>query len=101
MRDTDPSTTYVALVDTTAATVQNVQEMASVWGEIRQEFEDVGATVHDAYAVRGRIDFLVIFEAPASATAFQADVILERHGLSVETMELLDTSSFARLVEDT
>ena len=93
-------TRYAALVELTDSTVQNVQEMASVWGDIRQEFDDIGASIVESYAVRGRVDFLVVFEGPDSETAFQADVVLERHGLSVETMELADTEEFAALVSD-
>jgi uncharacterized protein with GYD domain len=93
-------TKFVALVDVTESNVQNVQEMASVWGEIRREFEEIGATVEESYAVLGGFDFLVVFESPDAETAFRADVVLERHGLEVQTMHVVDTESFAGLVED-
>lgn len=92
-------TKFVALVDVNEE-VQNVQEMASVWGDVRQEFEAVGAEIDESYAVLGEFDFLVTFEGPDSETAFKADVVLERHGLTVQTMEVLDTGEFSKLVDD-
>lgn len=91
---------FVALVDATEQDAQNVQEMASVWGDVRQEFERIGAAIEESYAVLGEFDFLVIFECPDTETAFRADVVLERHGLAVETMHAVDTASFAELVEE-
>jgi len=91
---------FVALVDVTEQNVQNVQEMASVWGDVRQEFERIGASVEESYAVLGQVDFLVIFKSPDTETAFRADVVLERYGLEVQTMHAVDTDSFSELVED-
>jgi uncharacterized protein with GYD domain len=93
-------TRFVALVDVNDANVQNIQEMAAVWGEIRREFEEIGAVVEDAYAVLGEFDFVVVFEGADTETAFKTDVILERHGLDVQTMPVTDTDAFAELVKD-
>lgn len=93
-------TKFVALIDIDDPNVQNMQDIASVWGDIRQEFEAVDATIEDAYAALGQFDFVVMFEGPSTETAFKADVILERHGLSVQTMEVIETSEFSTLVED-
>lgn len=93
-------TTYAALIDIADPNVQNVQEMASIWGDIQQEFDRVGASIDDAYAALGEHDFVVIFESPDTETAFQADIVLERHGLDVQTMEVVDTEAFAELVTD-
>ncbi|MFB6161588.1 MAG: GYD domain-containing protein [Haloferacaceae archaeon] len=92
-------TKFVALVDVNEE-VQNVQEMASVWGDVRQEFEAVGAEIDESYAVLGEFDFLIAFEGPSTETAFKTDVILERHGLDVRTMAVTDTADFAELVRD-
>lgn len=92
--------TYAALIDVADPNVQNMQEMASVWGDVQQEFDRVGASIDDAYAVLGEHEFIVIFEGSSTETAFQADVILERHGLDVRTMEAVDTEAFAELVSD-
>lgn len=60
----------------------------------------MGATVEESYAILGEYDFLVIFEAPDAETAFTTDIILERHGLAVQTVEAIDTESFSRIVDD-
>jgi len=93
-------TTFVSLVDVSEPNVQNIQELASVWGQVRQELDDIGAEVRDSYAVLGEVDFIVIFEAEDMDTAFKSDVVLERHGLRVQTMEVTPTEHFAALVED-
>ncbi|WP_251342844.1 GYD domain-containing protein [Haloplanus halophilus] len=93
-------TTYVALIDVADPNVQNMQELASVWGDITREFDRIGASIEDAYAALGEHDFLVIFDGSGTETAFQADVILERHGLDVQTMEVVDTETFSELVTD-
>jgi len=97
----DPDfTTFVALIDIDEPNVQNIQEAASIWGDVKQEFEAIGASIEESYATLGAFDFVVIFDGPSTETAFKADVILERHGLSVQTMEALDTTEFSKLVKD-
>lgn len=99
--DTNSSfTRFVSLVDVTASNTQNVQELAALWGEIDNELQEIGVEVEDSYAVLGEVDFLVIFDAPSTDEAFQADIVLERHGLRVQTMEITDTDHFAALVGD-
>lgn len=93
-------TTYAALIDIADPNVQNMQEMASIWGDVQQEFDRIGASIEDSYAALGGHDFIVIFESSTTETAFRADVILERHGLDVQTMEVVDTGAFAELVTD-
>lgn len=91
---------FVSLVDITASNTQNVQEVAALWGRIDNELAEIGVEVEDSYAVLGDIDFIVIFRAPTTDVAFQADIVLERHGLAVQTMEVTDTDHFAGLVDD-
>lgn len=98
--DQDAFTTYVALVDVSEANAQNVQELASIWGTVENELAEVGVAVQASYAVLGEVDFLVIYEAPGPDITFKADVVLERHGLDVQTMELTPTEHFAELVHD-
>lgn len=93
-------TTFVTLVTVDDPNVQNLQDLATVWGEIRREFEDVGASVEDAYAVLGEVDFVVVFAAPGQDVAFQTSAILERHGMDTETMVATPTDHFAALVDD-
>jgi uncharacterized protein with GYD domain len=100
MTQDSPFTTYVALIDIADPNVQNIQEMASIWGDVQREFERIDASIEDAYAMLGEHDFLVVFEGADTETAFQADVVLERHGLDVQTMEAAETEAFADLVTD-
>lgn len=93
-------TTYASLVDAADRSVQNAQELSSIWGEIRTEFEDHDAEVRDSYAILGEHDFLVIFDAPDRETAFKSALTLRRHGLSAQTMAIVDTDDFAHLVDE-
>ena len=93
-------TTFITLVTIDEADVQNVQEMSRIGGQIREEFDAIGADLRDVYAALGRFDFVVIFDAESSDDAFQAALALERHGLSGETMEVAPIEQFGELVED-
>lgn len=91
---------YMSLVTVEDREFQNVQELASIWGEIRQEVEEFDVDVSDTYAILGSYDFLIIFDAPDRDTVFQAAITVESHGLDLETMEIVDTDRFADLVDD-
>ena len=92
--------TYMSLVDVDDRSVQNAQELSSIWGEIRTEFEDHEAEVLDSYAILGGHDFLVLFDAADRESAFKSALTLRRHGLSAQTMEVVDTDDFANLVDE-
>jgi len=96
----DSFTKFMSLVTIDEPNVQNVQEMSQVWGQIREEFAALDATLEDAYAVLGQVDFVVIFDAPSTDVAFQAGVTLERHGLEARTMHITPTDHFGELVGD-
>jgi uncharacterized protein with GYD domain len=98
-QDTD-TTTFVSLVTLDEPNVQNVQDLATVWGTIRGELRELDVEVEDSDAVLGEIDFLVLYEAPDVDAAFQADTVVERHGFTVQTMEATATERFADLVAD-
>lgn len=91
---------YASLIQTSDRNVQNAQELASIWGEIRTEIQEHDCELRDAYAVLGEHDFLVIFDAPDREGAFKAALTLRRHGLSGQTMELVDTADFSHLVDE-
>ena len=91
---------YLSLVTVGDRQFQNVQELASLWGEIRGELEAFDVEIKDTYAILGAYDFLIIFEAPDRDTVFQAAITIEGYGLDLETMEITDTDRFAELVED-
>jgi uncharacterized protein with GYD domain len=91
---------YASHVTVVDREFQNVQELASIWGEIRRELEAFEVEIIDTYAVLGSYDFLVLLEAPDRNTVFQAAITVESHGLDLETVEVTPTESFADLVED-
>ncbi len=90
---------YVALVDIRER-IQNAQELASVWGNIRAEFEEFGVTLKESYAVLGEYDYILVFDAPDRDTAFKAGIAVESHGMDVQTMEIIPIDDFAQLVDD-
>ncbi len=92
--------TYVSLVQTAERDVQNAQELASIWGEIRTEIADHEGELLASYAVLGEWDFLVVFDAPDREGAFKAALTLRRHDLSAQTMPATDTDAFAHLVDE-
>lgn len=92
--------TYAAHVTVDDREFQNVQELASIWGEIQSELEGFDVDVIDTYAVLGAYDFLVLFEAPDRDTVFQTAITVESHGLDLQTMEVAPTDDFADLVDD-
>lgn len=91
---------YLSLVTVDDRQFQNVQKLASIWGEIRQELEAFDVDVLDTYAILGSYDFLLVFDAPDRDSVFQAAIAIESHGLDLETMAITDTDRFAELVED-
>ncbi|SDQ54337.1 GYD domain-containing protein [Natronobacterium texcoconense] len=92
--------TYVSLIELTDRDVQNTQELVSIWGEIRTEFEEHEAELVDSYAILGEHDFLVVFKAGDRESAFKAALTLRRHGLDGQTMEAVETDEFADLVDE-
>ncbi|QLG50871.1 GYD domain-containing protein [Natrinema halophilum] len=92
--------TYATLVDIDDRDVQNAQELASIWGEIKTEFEEHDSQLRHSYAVLGEYDFLIIFDAADREAAFKSALTLHRHGLEGKTMAIVDTDSFANLVDE-
>jgi len=91
---------YMALVDVVDAEVQNAQELARIWGGLRNEIGERGVELRDAYAILGEHDYLLIFEAPDRDVALQISLVVERRGLDMQTMELIPVDRFGELVED-
>lgn len=92
--------TFAALVDVTEHGVQNAQEFVSKWGRVGNDAEEVGAEVLDTYALLGRHDFLVLFDAPDVETALQLSIATERYGMDVETMTAVPVDQLGEIVED-
>ncbi|WP_435151709.1 GYD domain-containing protein [Haladaptatus sp. DFWS20] len=79
---------------------QNVQELASIWGDVRTELEAHEATLEETYAILGEYDFLLIIDAKNRDSAYQASLCIERYGLDMQTMEIIPMEEFAGLVDD-
>ncbi|WP_049926125.1 GYD domain-containing protein [Halopiger goleimassiliensis] len=92
--------TYASLIELDDRDVQNAQEMASIWGEIRTEFEQHNASLEHSYAVMGPHDFLAIFEAEDNEAGFKCALTLRRHGLEAQTMRIVDTDDFSNVVDE-
>ncbi|WP_254537047.1 GYD domain-containing protein [Halomarina litorea] len=92
--------TYMALVDVVDAEVQNAQVLASVWGDLRNDVQELGGEMRDAYAILGEHDFLVLFDAPDRDRALQISLVIERRGLDMQTMEIVPVERFGELVND-
>lgn len=90
---------YASLV-TVDDDFQNVQELASLWGDVRTELESLNAELENTYAMLGEYDFLVIMDVPDRESAYQVALTMEGHGLDMQTMEIVPTDEFANLVED-
>lgn len=80
--------------------VQNPQDLASMWGDIENECDELGATVEGSYAVLGSYDFLLLLDAPSRDAMLEASLVLTRYGLDVQTMEIIPTEQFADIVAD-
>lgn len=92
--------TYMALIDVNEPQIQNAQELAAIWGDIRNDIDEIGGTLHDSYAILGERDFLALFEADGRNTAMQISIRMESYGLDTQTMELVPEEEFGELVED-
>ncbi len=73
--------THASLIELEDRVVQNAQELVSIWGEIRTEFEGHDAELVDSYAVLGEHSFIVIFETDDREGGFKSALTLPRHGL--------------------
>ncbi|WP_323191946.1 GYD domain-containing protein [Halostella sp. PRR32] len=92
---------YAAMTTVTDRDFQNVQELATLWGEIAAEIEtNHDAELKESYATLGEYDFIVIYDVEDQDDAFQVALSIERHGLDTQTMAIEDTDNFAELVDD-
>lgn len=93
--------TWIALVEVTSTEFQNLQELTSVWGDIRLETEELNSEIEltDTYALLGRYDFLLVFEAPDRDSVFELSLAVRGHGLDMTTMEGVPIEQFGTLVD--
>lgn len=92
--------TWVSLVEVDGTSFQDLHELASLWGDINIELEEVDAEITDTYALLGRYDFLLVFEAPDRDAVFEVSLAAERHGLDMTTMEGVPIEHFGGLVNE-
>jgi uncharacterized protein with GYD domain len=92
--------TWLALVEADGAEFQDLQELASLWGDISIELEEIDAEIIETYALLGRYDFLLVFEAPDRNAVFEVSLAAERHGLDMSTMEGVPIEHFGDLVTE-
>lgn len=92
--------TYVCQVDVTREDCQNSQELVSLWGDIRNDIEELGGSVVGTYLTFGEHDFHLVFEMPDEGTAFQATQVVERRGLDTHTMQAIPIEEMGAIVDD-
>lgn len=92
--------TYTVLADVRSDEFQNAQELASIWGEIEAEIEDLGGELGESYVVAGEYDFQLTFEAEDTETAIETAIAIERHGLDTRTMPVVPVDRLGGIVED-
>lgn len=92
--------TYTVLADVNEQEFQNVQDLITVWADIREDIERLGGELIDSYALVGGFDFLLTFDVPDEDVALQIALAIERHGLDTRTMRAVSIDRFGELVDD-
>lgn len=87
--------TYVTLANVNEQEFQNAQELAAIWGEIRNAIEELGGELHESYALLGNHDFQFTFGVPDGDAAVQVAMAVESHGLDTETMRAIQSTVWA------
>ncbi|WP_135819957.1 GYD domain-containing protein [Halostella litorea] len=91
---------FAVLVTVDDAEFQNVQDLATLWGEIRTEIGERDVELAESYAALGEYDFLVTIDAADRDAAYRTALAIGRHGLRTETIPIEETEKFADLVDD-
>ena len=89
---------YASLVKVRGS-VQNVQKLASIWGDLRTQLGEYDTDLEQSYAILGEYDFLIM-DAPDREAAFKAALAVENQGLDMQTMGILPVEEFASLVDE-
>lgn len=92
--------TYVAIAEVEVGEFQNVQELASIWGDVRTDLEERDVFLEDAYVLLGDKDVLMILDAPSRESALEASIAAERYGISLQTMEAMNVDRLGEIVND-
>lgn len=92
--------TYTILARVTDAEQQNVQDWATIWGEIKNEIQQRDGEIVSAYAVLGDYDFQFTYEAADEEAAIKIAIAVERYGLDTRTHQMIEADRFGELVDD-
>jgi uncharacterized protein with GYD domain len=93
--------TYAAFANVETAEFQNVQELASIWGDLRQDLSTRDCELRDAYVLLGESDVLLLFDADDRQAALEASIAAERYGIELQTMEAMHVDDLGEMVEET
>ena len=93
-------TIYTLLADIDEHQIQSPQEVGSIWGEIRDEIEQLGGEIKDSYIMLGTYDLQIIFDADHEDAVFQITMAVQRHGLKARTMRSVPIDRLGTLVDD-
>lgn len=92
--------TYAAFANVETREYQNVQELASIWGDLKQDLETRDCDLQDAYILLGERDVLMLLEAEDHESALGASIAAERYGIEMQTMEAMHVDDLGELVEE-
>lgn len=92
--------TYMVLAQVDEREFQNPQELVAIWGEIRNDVEQLGGELLDSHALMGEHDFLIQYEVPDDDDAIQISMAIEGHGLDTQSMRAITTERLGELVDD-
>ncbi|MFC3478431.1 GYD domain-containing protein [Halobacterium litoreum] len=92
--------TYAAFANVETGEFQNAQELASIWGDLRQDLETRNCELRDAYVLLGERDVLLLFDAADRQAALEASIAAERYGIEMQTMEAMHVDDLGEIVEE-
>ena len=92
--------TYAAFANVKTGEFQNAQELASIWGDLRQDLQTRDCQLRDAYVLLGERDVLLLFDADTREAALEASIAAERYGIELQTMEAMHVDELGKLVEE-
>ncbi|MDS0282471.1 GYD domain-containing protein [Haloarcula onubensis] len=93
-------TTHVLLADVNEQRFHTFQELASIWGDIRNDIEDAGGEVHDSNVLIGDYDLQVVFDADDEETVLEVSMAVQRHGLNTKTMRAVPMAQIGEYATD-
>lgn len=93
--------TYVAFAEVEVGEFQNIQELSSIWGDLRTDLEERGVVMKDAYVLLGDKDVMMILDAPSREDVLNASIAAQTYGIHLHSMEAIHVDRLGELVNDT